>query len=250
MTATVVGAARCPDRAACQTSVQANMVTNWFGQSSQGGFFAAAMNGHYAEQGLDMTVDQGGPQVAGVPLVAAGKYTFAMTSSEQVLLARAEGVPLVMVFGTFQRNPQGLMFHNSNPVADFAGLNGRKVYVSGAGTFWQVLKAKYNLDEGRADAVQRPERPVPGRRDVGLAVLRHLGADHPEDPGLRHRLPGERRLRLQPVPERDGLHRADDQGSPGSGPGVRQRGADGLDGLHRPIRCRRSSTSRTTTPRS
>jgi NitT/TauT family transport system substrate-binding protein len=56
-------------------------------------------------------------------------------------------VPLVMVFGTFQRNPQGLMYHNSNPVADFAGLNGRKVFVSGAGTFWQVLKAKYNLNE-------------------------------------------------------------------------------------------------------
>jgi NitT/TauT family transport system substrate-binding protein len=130
-----------------QSAGSGNMVTNWFGQSSQGGFFAAAMNGRYQEQGLDMTVDQGGPQVAGVPLVAAGKYTFAMTSSEQVLLARAEGAPLVMVFGTFQRNPQGLMYHNSNPVADFPGLNGRKVFVSGAGTFWQVLKAKYNLNE-------------------------------------------------------------------------------------------------------
>jgi len=122
------------------------MVTNWFGQSSQGGFFAAAMNNHYADQGVDMMVDQGGPQVAGIPLVAAGKYTFAMTSSEQVMLARAEGAPLVMVYGTFQRNPQGLMFHNSNPVSDFSELNGRKVFVSGAGTFWQVLKAKYNLD--------------------------------------------------------------------------------------------------------
>jgi NitT/TauT family transport system substrate-binding protein len=130
-----------------QSAGQGSMVTNWFGQSSQGGFFAAAMNGRYQEQGLDMTVDQGGPQVAGVPLVAAGKYTFAMTSTDQVLLARAEGAPLVMVFGTFQRNPQGLMFHASNPVSDFPELNGRKVFVSGAGTFWQYLKAKYNLNE-------------------------------------------------------------------------------------------------------
>ena len=125
---------------------QGSMVTNWFGQSSQGGFFAAKKNGRYTEQGIDMTVDQGGPQIAGIPLVAAGKYTFAMTSSEQVMLARAEGAPLVMVFGTFQRNPQGLMYHNSNPVNDFPELNGRKVFVSGAGTFWQVLKAIYNLD--------------------------------------------------------------------------------------------------------
>jgi NitT/TauT family transport system substrate-binding protein len=37
------------------------------------------------------------------------------------------------------------MFHQSHPVKDFADLNGRKVYVSGAGTFWQVLTKKYNL---------------------------------------------------------------------------------------------------------
>jgi NitT/TauT family transport system substrate-binding protein len=123
------------------------MVTNWFGQSSQAGFFAAKKNNRYADQNLDMTVDQGGPQVTGIPLVASGKYTFAMTSAEQVLLARAEGVPLVMVFTTFQRNPQGLMFHASHPVKDFPDLNGRKVYVSGAGTFWQVLTKKYNLDK-------------------------------------------------------------------------------------------------------
>jgi NitT/TauT family transport system substrate-binding protein len=94
-----------------------------------------------------MTVDQGGPQVTGIPLVASGKYTFAMTSADQVLLARAEGVPLMTVFTTFQRNPQGLMFHASHPVKDFPDLNGRKVYVSGAGTFWQVLTKKYNLDK-------------------------------------------------------------------------------------------------------
>lgn len=126
---------------------QASMVTNWFGQSSQGGFFAAKKNNHYSRQNLDMTVDQGGPQVTPIPLLASGKYTFAMTSAEQVLLARAEGVPLVMVFGTFQRNPQGLMYHASKPVKDFPDLNGRKVYVSGAGTFWQVLTKKYNLDK-------------------------------------------------------------------------------------------------------
>ena len=128
------------------STVAASMVTNWFGQSSQGGFFAARKNGRYKDQNLDMTVDQGGPQVTPIPLLASGKYTFAMTSAEQVLLGRAEGVPLVMVYGTFQRNPQGLMYHASHPVKDFPDLNGRKVYVSGAGTFWQVLTKKYNLD--------------------------------------------------------------------------------------------------------
>jgi len=136
-----------PIGAVRQMSMQGNMVTNWFGQSSQGGFFTAAMNGHYATQGLDMTVDQGGPGIAATPLVATGKYTFGMSATDNLLLARAEGIPVVMVFGTFQRNPQGLMYHNANPVGDFGALNGRKVFVNSAGNFWQVLAAKYGLDK-------------------------------------------------------------------------------------------------------
>lgn len=120
---------------------------NWFAQSSQGGFFAGLKNGHYDTYNVKMTNEQGGPQVAAIPLVAAGRHTFGMSSADQVLLAREEGVPVVMVYGTFQVNPQGLMFHGSRPVRDFPELNGRKVYVSGAGTFWQVLTKKYDLNQ-------------------------------------------------------------------------------------------------------
>jgi NitT/TauT family transport system substrate-binding protein len=70
-----------------------------------------------------------------------------MTATDSLLLAREEGIPVVMVFGTFQTNPQGLMYHMSNPVKDFPELNGRKVYVAAAANFWQVLVAKYKLDK-------------------------------------------------------------------------------------------------------
>jgi NitT/TauT family transport system substrate-binding protein len=127
--------------------MKASQVMNWFAQSSQGGFFNGVRAGHYAAAGLDMTIEQGGPQISAVPLVAAGRHTFGMVTSDAVLSAREEGIPLVMVFSAFQRNPQGLMFHASNPVADFSALNGRKVYVSGAGTFWRVIVAKYGLSD-------------------------------------------------------------------------------------------------------
>jgi len=120
---------------------------NWFAQSSQGGFFAALKNGHYEKQNIKMTNAQGGPQIAAIPLVATGTHTFGMSSADQVLLAREEGIPIVMVYGTFQTNPQGLMYHASKPVKSFEDLNGRKVYVAGAGTFWRVFQAKYKLDK-------------------------------------------------------------------------------------------------------
>jgi NitT/TauT family transport system substrate-binding protein len=125
----------------------ASQVMNWFAQSSQGGFFTGMKFGHYEKQNIKMEMQQGGPGISTIPLVASEKVTFGMTAGENLLLAREEGIPVVMVFGTFQTNPQGLMYHLSNPVKDFPDLNGRKVYVNAAGTFWQVLAAKYKLDK-------------------------------------------------------------------------------------------------------
>jgi NitT/TauT family transport system substrate-binding protein len=136
-----------PATAKPSSVANASQVMNWFAQSSQGGFFAGLKNGHYEKQNIKMTNAQGGPQVAAIPLVAAGQHTFGMSSADQVLLAREEGIPITMVFGTFQINPQGLMFHASKPVKSFEELNGRPVYVSGAGVFWRVIQAKYKLDK-------------------------------------------------------------------------------------------------------
>jgi NitT/TauT family transport system substrate-binding protein len=129
--------------------MKGSQIMNWFAQSSQGGFFSATKNGYYTELGLDMTMTQGGPGLATTPLVATGVHTFGMSSADSVLFAREEGLPVVMVYSSFQVNPQGLMYHLSHPVADFPELNGRKVYVSAPGTYWTFLTAKYNLTEAQ-----------------------------------------------------------------------------------------------------
>jgi len=129
--------------------MKASQVMNWFAQSSQGGFFDATMNGYYTELGIDVAMNQGGPGIATTPLVATGTHTFGMSSADSLLFARNEGLPVVMVFGTFQTNPQGLMYHMSHPVNDFPDLNGRKVYVSAPGTYWTVLVQKYGLNDAQ-----------------------------------------------------------------------------------------------------
>ena len=109
-----------------------------------------------------------------------------------------------MVFGTFQTNPQGLMYHMSNPVKDFPDLNGRKVYVAAAGNFWQVLVAKYKLDKVQ-QLQYNGQLPIFLSDETNVSqCFVTLRADHPEGAGEGRRLPAERRLRLQPVSERDG----------------------------------------------
>jgi NitT/TauT family transport system substrate-binding protein len=126
--------------------VSASHINNWFAQPSQAGYYAAAKNNRYADLNLDLRVDQGGPGISAVPLVASGKQTFGMSSGDALLSARQEGIPLVAIFTTFQTFPQGLMYRASMPINDFPDLQGKHVYVSPPGTYWQFIQKKYKLD--------------------------------------------------------------------------------------------------------
>jgi NitT/TauT family transport system substrate-binding protein len=142
-----VGAA--PKLAVPAAMTPASQVMNWFAQSAHGGQFAATMDGSYEKLNLKMTTEQGGPNVPVIPLLASGKYTFGMLSSDQVLLARQDGVPLVGVFAPFQQALSGLMYHQSHPLSGFQDLQGRKVYVTATSDYWLYIVKKFNLDKAQ-----------------------------------------------------------------------------------------------------
>ncbi len=121
-------------------------VTNWFAESEHGGFYAAVADGLYEEFGLDVEIIQGGPQVAGLALLASGQVDFAMTDAAALLFARNEGIPAVTIFGTFQIMPQGLMFHSEEPVEDFSDLAGRSVAIAPGSAYWEFIEAEYALE--------------------------------------------------------------------------------------------------------
>ncbi|REK62511.1 MAG: myristoyl transferase [Cohnella sp.] len=121
-------------------------VTNWFAEPEHGGQYAALAKGFYEEAGLDMTIQSGGPGVSSTQIVASGKAEFGMGQADEILLARQNGIPLVAVAATFQKNPQGLMFHKGK-YKNLSELNGHKVYVASGSTYWEYLKKAYKLDK-------------------------------------------------------------------------------------------------------
>jgi NitT/TauT family transport system substrate-binding protein len=52
--------------------------SNWRAQAEHGGFYQAVVDGTYARYGLDVTIQQGGPQINARLLLAAGRVDFAM----------------------------------------------------------------------------------------------------------------------------------------------------------------------------
>jgi NitT/TauT family transport system substrate-binding protein len=119
--------------------------TDWFPQAEHGGFYQALARGFYAEVGLDVEIWAGGPG-AGIKLkVARGDADFGMQRADDVLVAAARGLPLVMVMATLQHDPLAVMVHEASPVRTMPDLAGR-VVIGNVGMAWMpFLERRYGI---------------------------------------------------------------------------------------------------------
>ena len=86
--------------------------TNWLAQAEHGGYYQAVADGTYADCGLDVTIQPGGPQVNNRALMMADRIQFHMGGDLlQAFNAAKEGIPVVAVAATFQKHPQVIIAH-------------------------------------------------------------------------------------------------------------------------------------------
>ena len=95
--------------------------TNWKAQAGHGGFYQALADGTYKRMGLDVEIQQGGPQVNSRPLLATGKLDFLMAGNLLQSFDHVKnGVPTIVVAAIFQKDPQALLAHPGQGYERFA----------------------------------------------------------------------------------------------------------------------------------
>jgi NitT/TauT family transport system substrate-binding protein len=128
---------------------------DWKAEAEYGGFYQAAATGIYAKHGLDVTIQQGGPQVNHTQLLLAGRLDFNICSNSFLALNFIkENIPFRTVAAMFQKDPSVLIAHPGQGNDSFAALKGKPIMIS-ADTrvgWWNFLRAKF----GYTDAQIRP----------------------------------------------------------------------------------------------
>lgn len=103
---------------------------NWLHEAEFAGYYTAQAKGFYKDQGLDVTILEGGPGTPARDKVINGEATFAVTSFAEQRDLVAAGKPSVAVMAAFQIPPLTIFSLQSSGIHDPRDLVGKKVGVT------------------------------------------------------------------------------------------------------------------------
>jgi NitT/TauT family transport system substrate-binding protein len=128
------------------------LATDWRAEAEHGGFYQALVDGTYTRNGLDVTIQQGGPQLNNRLLLAAGRVDFAVGANTiQMFEAAQENVPIVTVAGFFQVDPVIFMSHPDAGLDRFEDLPKATAFIASdmRASVWQWLKQAYGFRDDK-----------------------------------------------------------------------------------------------------
>ncbi|NYT71902.1 ABC transporter substrate-binding protein [Halomonas sp. QX-2] len=136
--------------ATAQTLTEASVRLKWLPQAQFAGFYVAKEKGFYIENGIDLTINPGGPNVLTENLVATGSDTFGLAGgAPSVISSRENGLPVVAIGLGTQQTDFVFVAKNDGPVETIQDFKGHSVstWFTGANHILSAMLADQGVDQ-------------------------------------------------------------------------------------------------------
>lgn len=122
------------------------VVLAWYPTPEYGGLYAAVAHGFFKEQGLEVEIKIGGPQVSATQVVGAGQAEIGYLNNDETLMqALQDGIQLTEFGTTYEQYPEALEYQKSHPIHSFSEANGKTISMVTGSVDYEWLQHKYNL---------------------------------------------------------------------------------------------------------
>lgn len=141
-------------------ALAAELQLSWIKSMSFAGPFLAAERGYYDDTGVAVALLGGGPSVDQIAVVASGNALLGMADSNEIAVARGQGIPVVALATPYQKSPFAMMSLSESPVLSLKDQYGKRVAVSD--TFrptLETLMSSEGLDPTKVELVPKNEDP-------------------------------------------------------------------------------------------
>jgi len=124
---------------------------SWLHSVQFAGSYIAAERGYWADRGLSVRLDSGGPNAPVEPPVVAGTALVGISAADYTAAAVQQGAPFRIIGVAMQQNPFAIASLPANPVNEPKDLEGKRIGMATANT--PVLRTLCTLNDVDFDAI-------------------------------------------------------------------------------------------------
>ena len=138
---------------------KASVRLKWLPQAQFAGIYMAKEKGFYLAEGIDMTVNPGGPNISAETLVASGTDQFAQGGGvDSQVTSRAKNLPIVTIGIMHQKTPFVFISHADSGIKAVKDLKGKKVSVWFTGAQFVLYSMLAQNGLAQSDVTIQPQQ--------------------------------------------------------------------------------------------